>query len=154
MKEDDGVGAGTCLGVLPGFITFRPLCFSPSLSLKPRSLSLNCTAIAHIILWYAGILYYGVAGYNLVYLSVHGCARQFTGSKQELLSLCECFVADPYQIMPCWSICLMLVKKMTRHSKTMDEGSVEAYFTRGSWSSTSSIRAAALKLSSTKGELG
>ena len=38
--------------------------------------------------------------------------------------------------------------------KTMDEGSVAAYFTRGSWSSTSSIRAAALKLSSTKGELG
>ena len=44
-------GAGTCLGVLPGFITFRPLCFSPSLSLKPRSLSMNWPAIAHIVCW-------------------------------------------------------------------------------------------------------
>ena len=149
-----GGGAGTCLGVLPGFITFRPLCFSPSLSLKPRSLSMNWPAIAHIVCWkiilWCSSVNFGVLGCTWV-------CKKITGSKQELLSLGECFVAAPYQSMPCWSICLMLVKKMTamtRHSKTMDEGSVAAYFTRGSWSSTSSIRAAALKLSSTKGELG
>ena len=90
MKEDDGGGAGTCLGVLPGFITFRPLCFSPSLSLKPRSLSMNWPAIAHIVCWkiilWCSSVNFGVLGCTWV-------CKKITGSKQELLSLGECFVA-------------------------------------------------------------
>ena len=59
-----------------------------------------------------------------VYFGVLGCTwvcKKITGSKQELLSLGECFVAGPYQTMPCWSICLTLVKKMTTMIRTLKD---------------------------------
>ena len=57
-----------------------------------------------------------------VYFGVLGCTwvcKKITGSKQELLSFGECFVAGPFQSMPRWSICLMLVKKMTAMTRLL-----------------------------------